>query len=68
MKRKLPAECRNCKGTMLRWYVGTKGPNDVTDGRIRTSEVNAIAYLGCEECSETLRVIDSDEIETMLNN
>ncbi len=40
---------------------------DVQDGRIRMSEVSPIAYLACEECSETIRVIDEDEINEMLN-
>jgi hypothetical protein len=59
--------CKNCGSKQLRWYVGTKGPNDVVDGRIRMSEVSAIAYLACEECSETLNVINEDEINDMLN-
>ncbi len=32
------------------------------------SEVSPIAYLACEECSETLKVIGEDQINAMLNN
>lgn len=59
--------CPNCGGTTHRWFVSCRGPNDVQDGRIRLSEISAIAYLGCEECSETLKIIDSEEIEERLN-
>lgn len=60
--------CKNCGSDDLKWFIGTKGPSDVVDGRIRMSEVSAIAYLACEECSETIRVVRSeDEINRMLN-
>ena len=59
--------CTNCGSTDTQWHVGVKGPNDVPDGRIRMSEVSAIAYLACEDCSETLAVVLEDEINRMLN-
>lgn len=62
------AECTNCGGNQLKWIVDSEGPHDVVDGRIRMSEVHAIAFLACEECSETLAIIDEDEINAMLNN
>lgn len=60
-------ECSNCEGTDLRWHVGCRGPSHVVDGRIRMSEVSPIAYLACEECSETLAIIQEDEINEKLN-
>lgn len=60
-------KCPNCEGRNLRWHIGTQGPHDVVDGRIRMSEVHAIAFLSCEECSETLRVVGEDEVNKMLN-
>jgi formate-dependent nitrite reductase cytochrome c552 subunit len=63
----MPTECRNCESTDLKWCIGTAGPTDVPDGRIRMSEVYAIAYLSCEECGETLSIIQEDEINRMLN-
>lgn len=59
--------CPNCTSDSLRWYVGKAGPSDVQDGRLRMSEIHVIAYLACEECSETLRTIESDEVDRMLN-
>ncbi len=61
-------KCKNCSSTNLRWYISKKGPSDVVDGRIRMSEVYPIAYLACEECSETIRVIEEDEINAVLNH
>jgi hypothetical protein len=60
-------KCENCGGSDLQWYVSTVGPRDVQDGRIRMSEVSPIAYLACEECSETIQIIQEDEINRMLN-
>jgi hypothetical protein len=60
-------KCPNCDGNDLKWYVGNQGPSDVVDGRIRMSEVQVIAFLACEECSETLRVVGEDEVNKMLN-
>ena len=59
--------CPNCSSEILQWHVGTRGPMDVPDGRIRMNEVSPIAYLACEECSETIRIIEEDEINEMLN-
>ena len=61
------AACTNCGSEDVRWYVGKRGPTDVPDGRLRMSEISVIAYLACEECSETLNVIEEHEVETMLN-
>lgn len=60
--------CPNCESEDLRWHVDRRGPIDVVDGRLRMSEIQVIAYLGCEECGETCRVIEEHEIENMLNS
>lgn len=60
-------QCKNCGSNELRWHISTRGPSDVQDGRIRMSEVSAIAYLACEECSETIRTAYEDEVNEMLN-
>jgi hypothetical protein len=61
-------QCSNCGSNDLLWYVGLRSANDVPDGRLRLNEVQPIAYLACEECSETLRVIGEDQINKMLNS
>lgn len=60
-------KCPNCDSDDLRWYVGKNSPSDVQDGRLRMSEISVIAYLACEECSETLETIMEDEVNEMLN-
>jgi uncharacterized protein YbaR (Trm112 family) len=60
-------ECPNCKGDKLSWAVDKRGPSDVTDGRLRMSEISVIGYLYCEECSETLGIIEEHEVTEMLN-
>lgn len=56
-------QCPNCDGTDFRWYIS----NDVVDGRLRMHDIQVIAYLACEECSETLQIIHEDEINKRLN-
>lgn len=60
--------CKNCKSDLNMWFVSSEGPKDVPDGRIRMSEVSPIAFISCVECGETLRVVDSNAIETLLNS
>ncbi len=60
-------KCTNCGGSDIKWNVGTAGPTDVVDGRLRMSEIRVIAYLFCEECSETLQTVEEDVINDMLN-
>lgn len=59
--------CPNCDGEELRWYVGKQGAAGIVDGRHCMREISVIAYLACEECSETLKVVGEDEVERMLN-
>lgn len=60
--------CTNCGSEDLSWAVGKHAYDPIVpDGRLRMSEIQVIAYLYCEECSETLHVIQEDEINKMLN-
>ncbi len=59
--------CPNCSSGDLRWHLGKRGPSDVQDGRLRMHDVSVIAFLGCEECSETIEIIEDHEIEDLLN-
>jgi hypothetical protein len=61
-------DCTNCGSNDLRWHVGKHvGNNGVQDGRLKLNEVQVIAFLACEDCSETLQTIGDSEIEGMLN-
>lgn len=59
-------ECDECLSEDLEWNVSTR-TNGVGDGRLRAHDVSAVAYLGCNECSKTLAVIDGDTIARVLN-
>lgn len=63
----VPTCCSNCGGDELRWHADKQGPSHIADGRLRMSEIHVIAYLACEECSETLRVIQEHEVEEIMN-
>jgi hypothetical protein len=60
-------ECSNCGSKNLRWHVGKEGSSYIADGRHCMREISVIAFLGCEECSETLKTIQEHEVEEMLN-
>jgi hypothetical protein len=51
--------CPNCGGDQSSWEIQAR-PGDYS-GAIIT------AVLGCDECSETLSVVDEDEVNRMLN-
>ena len=61
-------ECSNCSSRELTWYSGLQNTSGVVEGRLRTCEINPIFYLGCDECSETLKVVNGDESASLLNS
>ena len=58
--------CPNCDSTNLSWISSVK-TNGVVDGRLRAHEVQPIFVLGCDECSETLQVVDGDKVASLVN-
>jgi len=60
-------ECTECGSKLLSWSTNPWKRNGVAEGRLRTSEIGCDFVLGCDECSETLRVVDADEIAAVLN-
>lgn len=66
--RKAPT-CPECDGTDLRWHVAKTRANSFpgANGPLPLNEVKVIGYLACEECSETVRLIEAEEIEEMMN-
>lgn len=58
--------CPECGSRELTWHADTKNYGGVQDGRICIREVGPIFYLGCDYCSETIRVIDGDKVAAML--
>lgn len=59
--------CPECGSDKLEWIAGTHYPADVPDGRGRASEARTIFGLGCTECSETVRTIDTDAACEVMN-
>ena len=61
-------QCKECDSTDLKWHSGLRNKGGVQDGRLRMHEIEAIFYLGCEFCGETLQVVDGDKVAVFLNN
>lgn len=64
------APCKNCGSESATWTVSTRVSRHaagVPDGRFKSNEILPIAYLGCDHCSETLRTIEAEDIEEILN-
>ncbi len=60
-------ECRECGSTALTWATHSKTDSGVPEGRLRSSEVQCLFVLGCDECSETLAVVSADKLAGLLN-
>ena len=60
-------ECKCCGSTDLSWNCFQKNLSDVQDGRLRLHDVGTGFYLGCNECSETLGVVDGDDVARILD-
>lgn len=62
-------ECTNCKGTNLKWWVDLRmaANSAIMDGRLKLEDIEPIAYLGCEECGETLTILTGWELAAILN-
>lgn len=57
-----PTECPACTSTDLTWGLAQVPiPGKPNDGRTMSNEVKPALVQGCEECSETLWIIDSNE-------
>lgn len=61
--------CPACDGTDLHWYVHKTRANSFpgANGPLPLNEVKVIGYLACEECSETVRTVEVEDIEEMMN-
>lgn len=63
-------KCKNCGTDGSTWIVSTRistGAIGIPDGRFKMNDIVPIAFLACNYCSETLKVIESEEIEAILN-
>lgn len=60
-------ECRMCGSTDLEWAWSPHNRGQAVNGRLTLHEVVSLFHLGCVTCSETLAVIDPDEVAALLN-
>ena len=61
-------KCKNCGSEKLSWHCGKRGTDGIQDGRFRMHEVHVTFFLGCDECSETLKYASGDEIASFLTD
>ncbi len=62
----LMRECKACGSKLLTWHCEAQNRGGVQDGRIKMHEVGVTFFLGCDECSETLRIVDGDVVAAAL--
>lgn len=63
---KTPSKCRACGSSELIWSTHMRNTGPAQDGRLRMHEVTCDFVLGCNECSETLRVVGADDVAEYL--
>ena len=59
--------CPECESNRLAWGYSPRNTSGVADERLRLGEVGVDFYLHCEECSETLAVIDAEYVARFLS-
>jgi hypothetical protein len=60
------SSCGECGSRKLTWHCQAENRGGVQDGRIKMHEVGVIFFLGCDECSATVRAIDGDVVAVAL--
>lgn len=60
-------KCKNCGGNLNSWFTSNRVNSVAVDGRLKSSEISCDFVLGCDECSETLRVVRADEVASQMN-
>jgi hypothetical protein len=59
--------CKECGSKSLTWFTQKVVFNGVPQNRLNTSDVKCQFVLGCDDCSETLKVIRADTVAEHLN-
>ena len=58
--------CPNCGSGNLKWFPEVRNLGGVQDGRIKLNETGVEFFLGCEDCSETIKTLTGEEIARLL--
>lgn len=64
---KVPKACKGCGGGSLTWFAQQTVKNGIQQNRLNTHDVECIFVLGCDTCSETLKIVSADKIAEMMN-
>ena len=59
--------CPECGSYDLKWFPQMQNIGCVQDGRIQMHEVSCVFVLGCEYCSETVKIISAEKVAELLN-
>lgn len=58
--------CKHCGSKLISWGASVQNTGDAQDGRLRIHDMRAVFVLGCDYCSETLNVVNGDDVAQML--
>lgn len=59
--------CKVCGSAELTWQTSIINRSNVQQGRLNTSEMECLFFLGCDHCSETLATIGADKVTGFMN-
>lgn len=62
----LSAACNKCESLDTEWHCAQHNNSGVVDGRLRINEVGTKFFLGCNHCSETIRIISGDDLARLM--
>lgn len=63
----VPKNCKNCGGESFSWFPCNRVNSIALDGRLKSNEISCDFVLGCDECSETLKVVPAEKIAREMN-
>lgn len=64
---RMPSKCKECGSTSLSWFTQNTVKNGIQQNRLNTNDIDCIFVLGCDECSETLKLVSADKIADLMN-
>lgn len=67
MKDLTKGTCPDCYHNELRWQVFPVNRSPVQNGLLSLHDVGVVLALGCEHCSATVKTLDGDALEHILN-
>lgn len=62
----LAASCPECGSTDTAWHCSQHTDSGVADGRLWMHDVKTRFFMGCNACSETIRIIDGDDMARLM--